>query len=133
LLAGHVRVDDGAFLGGGSTFHQFMHVGRLVMVQGSSALGKICHRSSSRGAQFRFRTEYHWTAPRWRQRQRPRRNQSGIQTYLSERTKHIAGTQESGSDEPLAHQHANSWISSPVQRSAAFAHSNAGTGDDVSV
>ena len=40
LLAGHVRVDDGAFIGGGSTFHQFMHVGRLVMVQGSSAFGK---------------------------------------------------------------------------------------------
>src|SRR5439155_18079055 len=38
--AGHVRVDDGAFLGGGSTFHQFMHIGRLVMVQGSSAFGK---------------------------------------------------------------------------------------------
>jgi len=40
LLAGHVRVDDGAFLGGGSTFHQLMKVGRLVMVQGSSAFGK---------------------------------------------------------------------------------------------
>jgi len=40
LLAGHVRGDDGAFLGGGSTFHQHMHVGRLVMVQGSSAFGK---------------------------------------------------------------------------------------------
>jgi UDP-N-acetylglucosamine acyltransferase len=40
LLAGHVRVDDGAFVGGGSTFHQHMHVGRLVMVQGSSAFGK---------------------------------------------------------------------------------------------
>jgi len=40
LLAGHVRVDDGAFLGGGSTFHQHMHIGRLVMVQGSSAFGK---------------------------------------------------------------------------------------------
>ena len=40
LLAGHVRIDDGAFLGGGSTFHQFMHIGRLVMVQGSSAFGK---------------------------------------------------------------------------------------------
>src|SRR5947199_6847728 len=39
LLAGHVRVDDGALLGGGSTFHQFMHIWRLVMVQGSSALG----------------------------------------------------------------------------------------------
>ncbi len=40
LLAGHVRVGDGAFLGGGSTFHQHMHVGRLGMVQGSSAFGK---------------------------------------------------------------------------------------------
>ena len=40
LLAGHVQVDDGAFLGGGSTFHQHMHIGRLVMVQGSSAFGK---------------------------------------------------------------------------------------------
>jgi UDP-N-acetylglucosamine acyltransferase len=40
LLAGYVRVDDAAFLGGGSTFHQFMHIGRLVMVQGSSAFGK---------------------------------------------------------------------------------------------
>ena len=40
LLAGHVLVDDQAFLGGGSTFHQNMHVGRLVMVQGSSAFGK---------------------------------------------------------------------------------------------
>src|SRR6266550_66847 len=40
LLAGFVQVDDGAFLGGGSTFHQFMHIGRLVMVQGSSAFGK---------------------------------------------------------------------------------------------
>ncbi len=40
LLAGHVRVDDAAFLGGGSTFHQHMHIGRMVMVQGSSAFGK---------------------------------------------------------------------------------------------
>jgi len=40
LLAGHVCVDDGAFLGGASTFHQSMHIGRLVMVQGSSAFGK---------------------------------------------------------------------------------------------
>jgi UDP-N-acetylglucosamine acyltransferase len=40
LLGGYVRVDDGAFLGGASTFHQFMRIGRLVMVQGSSAFGK---------------------------------------------------------------------------------------------
>jgi len=40
LLAGQVSVGDHAFLGGGSTFHQHMRVGRLVMVQGSSAFGK---------------------------------------------------------------------------------------------
>ncbi len=40
LLAGYVRVDDQAFIGGGSTFHQHMRIGRLVMVQGSSAFGK---------------------------------------------------------------------------------------------
>ena len=40
LLAGHVRVDDGAFLGGGSLFHQYMRVGRLAITQGGSAFGK---------------------------------------------------------------------------------------------
>lgn len=40
LLGGYVQIDDGAFLGGGTTFHQYMHVGRLVMVQGSSGFGK---------------------------------------------------------------------------------------------
>src|SRR4029077_9750850 len=40
LLAGNVEILDQAFVGGGSTFHQFMRVGRLVMVQGSSAFGK---------------------------------------------------------------------------------------------
>jgi UDP-N-acetylglucosamine acyltransferase len=40
LFAGYVRVDDQAFVGGGSTFHQHMRVGRLVMIQGSSAFGK---------------------------------------------------------------------------------------------
>jgi UDP-N-acetylglucosamine acyltransferase len=40
LLAGYVQVDDGAFLGGGSTFHQFIHIGRLVMVQGMSGFSK---------------------------------------------------------------------------------------------
>jgi UDP-N-acetylglucosamine acyltransferase len=40
LLAGHVGVDDQAFIGGGSAFHQHMRVGRLVMVQGSSSFGK---------------------------------------------------------------------------------------------
>jgi UDP-N-acetylglucosamine acyltransferase len=40
LLGGYVRVDGGAFLGGGCVFHQYMHVGRLAMVQGGSAFGK---------------------------------------------------------------------------------------------
>jgi UDP-N-acetylglucosamine acyltransferase len=34
LLAGHVRVDDGAFIGGGSRFHQGIRMGRLVMAEG---------------------------------------------------------------------------------------------------
>jgi UDP-N-acetylglucosamine acyltransferase len=40
LLAGYVSLADQAFIGGGSTLHQFMRVGRLVMVQGLSAFGK---------------------------------------------------------------------------------------------
>ena len=40
LLGGYVMVDDQAFLGGGSVFHQNMHIGRLVIVQGASAFGK---------------------------------------------------------------------------------------------
>jgi UDP-N-acetylglucosamine acyltransferase len=40
LLAGNVTIADQAFIGGGTTFHQNMRVGRLVMAQGSSAFGK---------------------------------------------------------------------------------------------
>jgi UDP-N-acetylglucosamine acyltransferase len=40
LLGGYVRVDDGAFLGGASVFHQHMHVGRLALAQGGSAFSK---------------------------------------------------------------------------------------------
>lgn len=40
LLAGYVSLADQAFIGGGTTLHQFMRVGRLVMVQGLSAFGK---------------------------------------------------------------------------------------------
>jgi UDP-N-acetylglucosamine acyltransferase len=40
LLAGYVSLADKAFVGGGTTLHQFMRVGRLVMVQGLSAFGK---------------------------------------------------------------------------------------------
>jgi len=34
LLAGHVRIDDHAFVGGGSRFHQSIRMGRLVMAEG---------------------------------------------------------------------------------------------------
>ncbi len=40
LLGGYVMVEDQAFVGGVTTLHQNMRVGRLVMVQGSSAFGK---------------------------------------------------------------------------------------------
>ena len=40
LLGGHVRIGDRAFLGGGTVFHQFTRVGRLVMTQGNSGFGK---------------------------------------------------------------------------------------------
>ena len=34
LLGGHVQIGDGAFLGGGSMFHQYVRVGRLALAQG---------------------------------------------------------------------------------------------------
>jgi UDP-N-acetylglucosamine acyltransferase len=34
LLAGHVRVDDRAVIGGGSRFHQSIRIGRVTMVEG---------------------------------------------------------------------------------------------------
>lgn len=40
LMAGHVEVDDGVFLGGGSVFHQFIRVGRLAMVRGGCRFSK---------------------------------------------------------------------------------------------
>jgi UDP-N-acetylglucosamine acyltransferase len=40
LMAGHVEVDDGAFLGGGSVFHQFIRIGRLAMVRGGCRFSK---------------------------------------------------------------------------------------------
>jgi UDP-N-acetylglucosamine acyltransferase len=40
LLAGYVEIRDRAFIGGGTTFHQRMRVGRLVMAQGMSGFGK---------------------------------------------------------------------------------------------
>lgn len=40
LLAGYVEVQDGAVLGGGSVFHQFLRVGKLCMVRGGERFPK---------------------------------------------------------------------------------------------
>jgi len=37
-LAGHVRVDDGAFISGNTVVHQFIRIGRLTMLGGGSSL-----------------------------------------------------------------------------------------------
>jgi UDP-N-acetylglucosamine acyltransferase len=38
LLAGHVSIDDGTFIGGGSAIHQFTRVGEGVMIAGLSGV-----------------------------------------------------------------------------------------------
>jgi UDP-N-acetylglucosamine acyltransferase len=38
MLAGHVQVGDGSFLGGGCGIHQFVRIGRLVMVAGNASV-----------------------------------------------------------------------------------------------
>jgi UDP-N-acetylglucosamine acyltransferase len=38
ILAGHVSIEDGAFLSGGVGVHQFSRVGRLAMIGGKSKL-----------------------------------------------------------------------------------------------
>lgn len=40
LLAGYVEIQDGAVLGGGSVFHQFLRVGKLCMVRGGERFPK---------------------------------------------------------------------------------------------
>lgn len=40
LLAGHVSIDDRAFISGGVVIHQFCRVGRLAMVSGLSGVGQ---------------------------------------------------------------------------------------------
>jgi len=40
LLGGHVHVGDRAFIGGGAAIHQFVHLGRMVMVAGVTGLTK---------------------------------------------------------------------------------------------
>lgn len=39
-LAGEVRVDDAAVIGGGSLIHQFCHLGRNIMLQGGALVNK---------------------------------------------------------------------------------------------
>lgn len=38
MLAGHVHVGDGSFLGGGCGIHQFVTIGKLVMVAGNASV-----------------------------------------------------------------------------------------------
>ena len=40
LLAGHVQVGDNAFISGNCAIHQFVRIGRRVMVRGLTAVGK---------------------------------------------------------------------------------------------
>lgn len=40
LLGGHVEVQESVFIGGGSVFHQFVRIGRNVIIQGISGMGK---------------------------------------------------------------------------------------------
>ena len=77
-----------------------MHVGRLVMVQGSSGFGKDLPPfviAAERNCCFRLK--HRRNAPRRTQRERSKRNQGGIQTCLPERTKHFAGPRQSGDDD----------------------------------
>lgn len=39
-MAGEVRVDDAAVIGGGSLIHQFCHIGRNIMLQGGALVNK---------------------------------------------------------------------------------------------
>ena len=40
LLSGHVKVEDGAFLGGATIVHQHTRIGRLAITRGGTRLGK---------------------------------------------------------------------------------------------
>ena len=40
LLGGHVIIDSRTFLGGGTVFHQFVHLGDLCLAQGNSTITK---------------------------------------------------------------------------------------------
>lgn len=40
LLAGHVEVQDRAFIGGGTAFHQYVRVGQVAIAQGNSGFTK---------------------------------------------------------------------------------------------
>ena len=40
LLGGYTRIATGAFIGGGSVFHQFVRVGRQAMIRGNCAFSK---------------------------------------------------------------------------------------------
>jgi UDP-N-acetylglucosamine acyltransferase len=41
-LAGHVEIEDGAFLSGGVVIHQFCRIGKLAMIGGNSKIVQDC-------------------------------------------------------------------------------------------
>jgi len=40
LLAGHIKMADHVFLGGGGVFHQFIHIGQYSIVQGNAVVSR---------------------------------------------------------------------------------------------
>lgn len=40
LVAGHIKIADHVFLGGGSAFHQFIHIGPYAIVQGNAVVSR---------------------------------------------------------------------------------------------
>ena len=40
LVAGHVKMAEHVFLGGGSAFHQFIHIGQYAIVQGNAVVSR---------------------------------------------------------------------------------------------
>ena len=93
LLAGYVEIDDGAVLGGGTVFHQFLRVGQLAMVRGGTRFGKG-HPSVRirRRRKPALRRECHRIAARRLRCRSAHGNQASFQTCLLERNQHLAGS-----------------------------------------
>ena len=44
LVAGHVEVEDEAFISGGVVIHQYSRIGRLAMIGGNTRVNSDCRR-----------------------------------------------------------------------------------------